>query len=123
MPAITYYGPEEGWEELRAELERHGAEVKPLAASAPLDPAAAPGFIVETVAVLGIEHAVLAAVKQMKSRFKKAKVDVDQWFIVRCAGGCEDYELQLPVDQYFIDQALPRCPKGHRMRIAGLDKD
>ena len=122
MPAITYYGPEEGWEELRAELERRGAEVKPLAEYA-LDPTAAAGFVIETVAVLGIEHAVLAAVKQVKSRFKKAKVDVDQWFIVRCAGDCEDYELQVPVDQYFIDQALPRCPKGHRMRIAGLDKD
>jgi len=123
MPAITYYGPEEGWEELRAELERQGGEVKPLAAYAPLDPAAAAGFIIKTVAVLGIEHAVLGAVKQVKSRFKKAKVDVDQWFIVRSAGSCGDYELQVPVDQYFIDQALPRCPKGHRMMIARLDKD
>ena len=122
MPAITYYGPEEGWEELRAELERRGAEVKPLAEYA-LDPTAAAEFVIETVAVLGIEHAVLAAVKQVKSRFKEAKVDVDQWFNVRCAGGCEDYELQVPVDQYFKDQALPRCPKGHRMRIVALDKD
>lgn len=121
MPAITYYGPEEGWEELRAELDRQGAEVTPLAEYA-LDPSTAAEFIMTTVAALGIEHSVEAIVRRIKSRFKEAEIDVDQWLVLQCAAGCE-YELQIPVDQFGQDPAqFPRCPEGHSMMIVGVHK-
>lgn len=122
MPAITYYGPAEGWEGLRAELESEGAEVKQFADYA-LDPVAAAEFIMTTAAVLGIERSIEAAIRRVKSRFKAANVEIDRWFIAKCAGGCEAYEVHVLADQYFRDSTLPLCPRGHSMRIAGLAKE
>src|SRR5690349_14897022 len=122
MPAITYYGPEEGWEELRAELERQGVEVEPLAEYM-LDPATAAGFMMETVAAFGIQRAIEAAIDLVKSRFKEAKVDVEPWFVVECVEESCGYQIQVPVDQYREHKTLPTCPNGHAMRIIGLDQD